>query len=105
MHRELEEAAWVCGTGRFGTIRTIVLPLARPGVIASMTLLFVLAIRELGSSLFLYTSNTMVMSVLLLDDYEGGNVGKTVAFSLGQTGLLGVLIGGAIWLSRGAAQG
>ena len=65
IHRELEEAAWVCGKGMLGTIRTIVLPLARPGVIASMTLLFVLAIRELGSSLFLYTSNTMVMSVLL----------------------------------------
>jgi iron(III) transport system permease protein len=105
IHRELEEAAWVCGRGMLSTIRTIVLPLARPGVIASMTLLFVLAIRELGSSLFLYTSNTMVMSVLLLDYYEGGNIGKTAAFSLVQTILLGVLIGGANWLSRGAAQG
>jgi iron(III) transport system permease protein len=105
IHRELEEAAWVCGKGMFGTIRTIVLPLARPGVIASMTLLFVLAVRELGSSLFLYTSNTMVMSVLLLDYYEGGNIGKTAAFSLVQTILLGVLIGGANWLSRGAAKG
>jgi len=105
IHRELEEAAWVCGKGPLATIATIVLPLARPGVIASMTLLFVLAIRELGSSLFLYTSNTMVMSVLLLDYYEGGNVGKTAAFSLVQTVLLGVLIGGANWLSRGTAQG
>jgi iron(III) transport system permease protein len=105
IHRELEEAAWVCGKGTLATIGTIVLPLARPGVIASMTLLFVLAIRELGSSLFLYTSNTMVMSVLLLDYYEGGNIGKTAAFSLVQTVLLGVLIGGANWLSRGTAQG
>jgi iron(III) transport system permease protein len=105
IHRELEEAAWICGKGMLGTIRTIVLPLASPGVIAAMTLLFVLAIRELGSSLFLYTSNTMVMSVLLLDYYEGGNLGKTAAFSLVQTVLLGVLIGGANWLSRGAAQG
>jgi len=105
IHRELEEAAWVCGRGTLSTIGTIVLPLARPGVIAAMTLLFVLAIRELGSSLFLYTSNTMVMSVLLLDYYEGGNIGKTAAFSLVQTVLLGVLIGGANWLSRGTAQG
>jgi iron(III) transport system permease protein len=105
IHRELEEAAWVCGKGTLATIRTVVLPLARPGVIASMTLLFVLSIRELGSSLFLYTSNTMVMSVLLLDYYEGGNVGKTAAFSLVQTVLLGVLIGGANFLSRRAAQG
>jgi len=104
IHRELEEAAWVCGKGMLGTIRTIVLPLASPGVIAAMTLLFVLAIRELGSSLFLYTSNTMVMSVLLLDYYEGGNIGKTAAFSLVQTVLLAVLIGVANRLSRGAAQ-
>ncbi len=102
IHRELEEAAWICGKGLLGTIRTIVLPLARPGVIAAMTLLFVLAIRELGSSLFLYTSNTMVMAVLLLDYYEGGNVGITSAFSLVQMALLAVVIGIASLLSRGA---
>jgi iron(III) transport system permease protein len=85
-----------------GTIRSIVLPLARPGVIAAMTLLFVLAIRELGSSLFLYTSNTMVMAVLLLDYYEGGNVGITAAFSLVQMSLLATVIGIANLLSRGA---
>jgi len=95
IHRELEEAAWICGRGLISTIRTIVLPLASPGVIAAMTLLFVLGIRELGSSLFLYTSDTTVMAVLLLDYYEGGNTGKTAAFSLVQTALLAVLIGGA----------
>ena len=104
IHKELEEAAWICGKGLIGTIRTIVLPLARPGVIAGMTLLFILAIRELGSSLFLYTSNTMVMAVLLLDYYEGGNVGITSAFSLVQTALLAVLIGIAHFLSRGGAS-
>jgi iron(III) transport system permease protein len=104
IHRELEEASWICGKGLLGTIRTIVLPLARPGVIAAMTLLFILAIRELGSSLFLYTSNTMVMAVLLLDYYEGGNVGITSAFSLVQTVLLAVLIGIAHYLSRGGAD-
>jgi len=104
IHRELEEASWICGKGTLTTIRSVVLPLASPGVIAAMTLLFVLAIRELGSSLFLYTSNTMVMSVLLLDYYEGGNIGKTAAFSLLQMLLLGGLIGVANWLSRGASQ-
>jgi iron(III) transport system permease protein len=104
IHKELEEASWVCGKGLLGTIRLIVLPLARPGVIAAMTLLFILAIRELGSSLFLYTSNTMVMAVLLLDYYEGGNVGITSAFSLVQTVLLAVLIGIAHFLSRGGAS-
>jgi iron(III) transport system permease protein len=104
IHKELEEAAWISGRGLLGTIRTIVLPLARPGVIASMTLLFVLAIRELGSSLFLYTSDTTVMAVLLLDYYEGGNTGKTAAFSLVQTALLAVLLGITTWISREATE-
>jgi iron(III) transport system permease protein len=104
IHKELEEAAWVCGKGLLGTIRTIVLPLARPGIVAAMTLLFILAIRELGSSLFLYTSDTTVMAVLLLDYYEGGNTGKTAAFSLVQTALLAVLICFATWLSNGNAN-
>ncbi len=104
IHKELEEAAWVCGKGLIGTIRTIVLPLARPGIVAAMTLLFILAIRELGSSLFLYTSDTTVMAVLLLDYYEGGNTGKTAAFSLVQTALLAVLICVATWLSNGNAS-
>ena len=104
IHKELEEAAWISGRGMLSTIFTIVLPLARPGVVASMTLLFVLAVRELGSSLFLYTSDSTVMAVLLLDYYEGGNTGKTAAFSLVQTAILGVLLGITSWLSRGAAQ-
>jgi iron(III) transport system permease protein len=104
IHKELEEAAWISGRGTLSTIATIVLPLARPGVVASMTLLFVLSVRELGSSLFLYTSDTTVMAVLLLDYYEGGNTGKTAAFSLVQTAILAVLLGFTTWLSRGAAQ-
>jgi len=45
-----------------------------------------------------------VMAVLLLDYYEGGNVGITSAFSLVQTVLLAVLIGIAHFLSRGGAS-
>ena len=103
IHRELEEAAWVCGRGTLSTIGTIVLPLARPGVIAAVTLLFILAIRELGSSLFLYSSESMVMAVLLLD-YYNQNINITAAFSVVQTVLLAVLIGFAQWLSKGAAD-
>jgi len=103
IHRELEEAAWVCGRGTLSTIGSIVLPLARPGVIASMTLLFILAIRELGSSLFLYSSKSMVMAVLLLD-YYNQNINITAAFSVVQTVLLAVLISVAHWLSRGGAD-
>jgi len=50
IHRELEEASVaVRAAAHSPPFRLIVLPLARPGVVAAMTLLFILAIRELGS--------------------------------------------------------
>jgi iron(III) transport system permease protein len=103
IHRELEEASWICGRGPLRTIASVVLPLARPGVIAAMTLLFTLSIRELGSSLFLYSSDTMLMSVHLLNIFDGGNIGITAAFSLVQIVLLGVLIAFSNWLAHGNA--
>ncbi len=105
IHRELEEAAWVCGRSLTSTILTIVLPLARPGVVAAMTLLFILSTRELGSSLFLYSSGSMVMAVQLLGYYEGGNLSITAAYSLVQMVLLACLIGIAHRLSRGSTTG
>ena len=65
-----------------------------------MTLLFILSTRELGSSLFLYSSGSMVMAVQLLGYYEGGNMSITAAYSLVQIVLLGVVIGIANRLSR-----
>ncbi|MGI4795544.1 MAG: ABC transporter permease [Janthinobacterium lividum] len=102
IHRELEEAAWICGRSMLSTIVTVVLPLARPGVAAAMTLLFILSTRELGSSLFLYSSGSMVMSVQLLNYYEGGNLSITAAYSLVQVILLGLVIGIGNLLSRGS---
>jgi iron(III) transport system permease protein len=100
IHRDLEEASRICGRGVLATIWTIVLPIARPGVMAAMSLLFILAIRELGSSLFLFTSQTQVMAVLLLDFFEGGNIGVAAAFSIVQTVLLLVVISSTNYLGR-----
>ena len=104
IHRELEEAAWVCGRSTLGGIRSVVLPLARPGVISAMTLLFILSTRELGSSLFLYSSGSMVMAVQLLGYYEGGNLSITAAYSLVQVLLLGLVIGLGNLLARKSGE-
>ena len=88
IHRDLEEASWICGRGHAATIVAIVLPLARPALISTSTLLFILAIRELGSTLFLYTSLTMPMAMLLLQYFESGNISMTAAFCIVQIVLL-----------------
>ena len=104
IHRELEEASWISGTGMLGTIWRIVLPLTSPGVVAATTLLVVLSVRELGSSLFLFTNKTIVMSVLMLDLYEGGNAGGTAAFAVMQSLILIVLVGLSTVLGRIVAR-
>jgi iron(III) transport system permease protein len=101
IHKELEEASWICGRGLLATIHRVVVPLTWPGILAGMTLLFVLSIRELGSSLFLYTSDSIIMSVLLLDFWEGGSIGVSAAFSVFQSALLFLIVGGANRLSAG----
>ena len=99
IHRELEEASWICGRGLLATIRKVVVPLTWPGILSGMTLLFVLSIRELGSSLFLYTNDSIIMSVLLLDFWEGGSIGVSAAFSVFQSALLFLIVAGAGKLS------
>ena len=93
IHKELEEAAFICGRSLPSTVRTVILPLARPGIVAAMTLLFILSTRELGSSLFLYSTGSMVMAVQLLSFFDGGNMSITAAYSLVQMVLLGAAIG------------
>ncbi len=100
IHTELEEASLICGRGRLYTIRKIILPLIAPGLVSSMSLLFILAIRELGSSLFLYSSKSLPMSVLLVNLYEGGNFGVTAAFSVVQTAILVMVVLFTTWLGR-----
>jgi iron(III) transport system permease protein len=99
IHRELEEASWICGRGLLATIRRVVVPLTWPGILSGMTLLFVLSIRELGSSLFLYTNNSIIMSVLLLDYWEGGSIGVSAAFSVFQSALLFLILASVNQLS------
>jgi iron(III) transport system permease protein len=96
VHKDLEEAAWIAGSGMFKTVRTIILPLCKPGVIATVSLLFILSVRELGTSLFLYTADTIVMPVLLLGLYESGTLGTTAAFGLFQI----IFIAGVIGLAN-----
>jgi len=82
IHRELEDASWLWRQGMLAPPRDRVLPLARPGVIAAMTLLFILADLEVsGSSLCPLHHQHSWLCGLLLDYYEGVQVCITSAFT------------------------
>jgi iron(III) transport system permease protein len=84
LHAELEDAARMTGASWAKTMRWIVLPLTRPTLIATWTLLFILAMQEVSSSILLYTSRTVVLSVAVFDLWEAGNVNVLAALSVTQ---------------------
>jgi iron(III) transport system permease protein len=83
----------MCGASWFHAIRTVTIPLLKPGVIAGWTLLFIIFSRELTSSVFLATSRSVVMSVAMYDLYFQGVWGKLSAMAVIQTIIIFPLIG------------
>src|SRR5262245_8588761 len=70
---ELEEASRILGGGRLLTMRRVVAPLLKRGLAGAFILVFIPATRELSSAIFLYTTGTQVLSVLLFDKSDEGN--------------------------------
>ena len=102
IHDDLESAAMVAGASRMQTMRWIMLPLVRGGVVATAFLLFVLSIREVAASLFLYTTRTRVISIVLLESYDSGMWSNVASISLLYTILLiAVTLIGRKWMRPG----
>ncbi|HEX3133906.1 MAG TPA: iron ABC transporter permease, partial [Planctomycetota bacterium] len=59
--KSLEECARVCGAGWAYQMRTVTLPLLRPGIVAAWLLIFISSVRELGASLFLMGPHSKVI--------------------------------------------
>lgn len=91
IHDDLEHAAMVSGASRFQAIRRITVPLLRGSLVSAIFLLFVLGIRELTASLFLYTANTRVLSIIIFERIEDSAWSSVASISLLYTALLIVL--------------
>ena len=63
--KDLEESASLDGASRFGIFFGIVLPLARPGLVATGLLVLILAWNEYLLALFLSSANAQTMPVLV----------------------------------------
>ena len=82
VHPELEEAGRMLGASRLRTLADITAPLLRSAVIATWCFVFVAVIRELSAAVILFTSDTKVLSVLIFDLKESGDVGAIAVLSL-----------------------
>jgi iron(III) transport system permease protein len=70
---ELEDAVRILGGGRLMALRRVVGPLLKRGLAGAFILVFIPATRELSAAIFLYTTGTQVLSVLLFDKSDEGN--------------------------------
>ncbi|HTE36535.1 MAG TPA: iron ABC transporter permease [Reyranella sp.] len=82
VHLELEEAGRMLGATRLRTLKDITAPLLRSAAIATWCFIFVGVIRELSAAVVLFTSETKVLSVLIFDLKESGDVGAIAVLSL-----------------------
>jgi iron(III) transport system permease protein len=72
IHTELEESAAMCGASWTTTFRRIVLPLLKPGLVAGWIYVMIVSIRELSTSILLYSPDTRVVSIVIWELWENG---------------------------------
>ena len=72
--KELEESAWIDGASRFGTFWLVVLPLARPGMVAASILCLQLAWNDFLFAAVLTNNATQTLPVLMAG-FSGGDSG------------------------------
>ena len=79
---ELEEASRILGATRLRTLRDVTAPLLGPSLIATWCFIFVAVVRELSAAVILFTSETKVLSVLIFDLKESGDLAAIAVLGL-----------------------
>jgi iron(III) transport system permease protein len=82
INRELEEAALVSGGSWAQTFRKVILPLLMPGFIAGWIYITIVSLRELSTSILLYSPSSIVLSILAFDLWEGGQYTYVTALGI-----------------------
>lgn len=82
IHSDIEDSAIVAGASRLRTTWNITLPLVKTGVISTLLLLFIISMRELSVALFLFTSQSRILSIVLYEQWESGSWARVSAIAL-----------------------
>ena len=85
LDKSLEECAKVCGAGRIRQLRSVTMPLLKPGVIAVWILLFLASVRELGASIFLAGPDSRVIAPAIVQSWTSSGIEITAAMTIIQT--------------------
>ena len=102
--KSLEECARVCGASWLYQMRTVTLPLLKPGILAAWLLIFMACVRELGVSVFLMGPNAKVIAPSIVAAFASSGTELTAAMALIQTATVIVALIVLFRLSRGATK-
>jgi iron(III) transport system permease protein len=91
LDKDLEDSAVMLGARRHRAIASITAPLLRVGLSSTFLLLLMLAMRELTAALFLFTSDTRLLSIAIFDAYDNGSLQSAAELSLLYCTVIGVL--------------
>ena len=83
--RSLEESAQMCGATWGHRLRTVTMPLLKPGLIAAWLLLFIASVRELGASILLTGPNAKVITPAIVESWFSTSTELTAAMAVLQT--------------------
>jgi len=98
MDPTLEDAARGLGASRWLALRRVVIPAARPGLVAGTMLAGVAAVGEFVASVVLYTHASRPISVEILSQVRNTAFGTAAAYSVLLILLVLVITVGARWL-------
>jgi iron(III) transport system permease protein len=100
IHKELEESAAMSGASWGTTFWRIVLPLLKPGLMAGWIYVVIVSVRELSTSILLYSPGTEVISVLIWELWENGQYVELSALGVMFIVALFALVMAAQWLGK-----
>jgi iron(III) transport system permease protein len=92
IHKELEESAAMSGASWSMNFRRIVLPLLKPGLLAGFIYIVIVSIRELSSSILLYSPGNEVVSIMIWELWQNGQYVELSALGVMLILLLFVLV-------------
>jgi iron(III) transport system permease protein len=90
--RELEESAQTSGASWFQSFRRVILPLLAPGLVAGWIYIVIVSVRELSSSILLYTPGRQVLSIVIWEQYQNGQFTQLAALGMMMVGALILLV-------------
>ncbi len=90
---DLEESGAMSGASWLTVFRRIVLPLLKPGLVAGWIYVMIVSIRELSSSILLYSPGNEVISIVIWELWENGQYVELSALSVLFIFMLLILVG------------